>query len=706
MKKFILLLFGLILLQTFTLAQFSWVELNGPTGGEFRILCLNSENDVFIASKGKGVFYSTNQGNNWNKIIDGLITLDFLDMIFCNENLLLSTNSSGVYKFNSSDSSWSQFNFGLPAYELILTFSADQSGTIYAGTEYGKLYKLPEAGNSWQLVYASDTISNISELHIDSSAFYLLCNDYMFPLFGGLFKSTNQGANWTKIGPEEIHNGCSSFATDSQGYIYFSHNNTILSSSDSGQNWYTAEPFGGLEHNCQDILSIEGSNLFALITNVYSGSPDDNERLITSSDHGVTWQDLELYGFDLWDIEYDKINNIIYIGTSKGVFKSNNLGYDWIDINSNLDKVWINNLITDINGNIYVSTEVGIFRLFKSSFEWEFLYNGILPFANVAHFDSILYAYNGKGLFTYNELTNIWDFKYMFGAYDFDRDVFGNLYMLGHSNVMKSTDAGTIWLSMVFSNQSFNSFKCLKDSLILIASNSGIVRSTNSGNSWLSVEVNYGIDELFYNGDSLVIAVNNLYCARSLDLGLTWEELVLPDLIRYSIYDVIFPSYNEVYAVATFDYLGYSAPIILFSNDFGFSWSKINSPGVLLFINYSEVDSTVYSGFRASLYKSTFTPTDIFETISSEYTEMTLIQNYPNPFNPITKINYSINKNEFVSIKVFDVLGKEVTTLMNEEKPSGNYEVYFNASNLASGIYYYQLRAGEFVETKKMILLK
>lgn len=87
-------------------------------------------------------------------------------------------------------------------------------------------------------------------------------------------------------------------------------------------------------------------------------------------------------------------------------------------------------------------------------------------------------------------------------------------------------------------------------------------------------------------------------------------------------------------------------------------------------------------------------------------TQIVLHQNFPNPFNPSTSIYYEINNRQFVTIKVYDVLGKEIAILVNEEKSVGNYKVEFNASNLASGIYYYQLIAGEFVETKKMILLK
>ncbi len=83
-----------------------------------------------------------------------------------------------------------------------------------------------------------------------------------------------------------------------------------------------------------------------------------------------------------------------------------------------------------------------------------------------------------------------------------------------------------------------------------------------------------------------------------------------------------------------------------------------------------------------------------------------LEQNYPNPFNPITTIKYQIPELNFVTLKIFDVLGNEIAILVNEEKPTGSYEVGFNASTLPSGIYFYRLQAGSFVETKKMVLLR
>ena len=81
-------------------------------------------------------------------------------------------------------------------------------------------------------------------------------------------------------------------------------------------------------------------------------------------------------------------------------------------------------------------------------------------------------------------------------------------------------------------------------------------------------------------------------------------------------------------------------------------------------------------------------------------------QNYPNPFNPVTNIKFDIPKQGHVTLKIYDVLGKEVANLVNEVKVPGSYVINFNGNNLASGVYYYRIEAGSFVEVKKMILIK
>ncbi|NMB82039.1 MAG: T9SS type A sorting domain-containing protein [Ignavibacteria bacterium] len=83
-----------------------------------------------------------------------------------------------------------------------------------------------------------------------------------------------------------------------------------------------------------------------------------------------------------------------------------------------------------------------------------------------------------------------------------------------------------------------------------------------------------------------------------------------------------------------------------------------------------------------------------------------LFQNYPNPFNPVTTISYQIPENNHVTLKVFDMIGNEVETLINEEKPAGYHTITFDAENISTGVYFYQLKVGDFVSTKKLILMK
>lgn len=106
-------------------------------------------------------------------------------------------------------------------------------------------------------------------------------------------------------------------------------------------------------------------------------------------------------------------------------------------------------------------------------------------------------------------------------------------------------------------------------------------------------------------------------------------------------------------------------------------------------------------------YNSNFS--DLAVIVTEDFplpSEFELYQNYPNPFNPATSIQYSVGSKEFVTLKVYDILGREVAALVNEEKPSGTYEVQFDASSLSSGIYFYEMRAGNFSSVQKMILMK
>lgn len=136
-----------------------------------------------------------------------------------------------------------------------------------------------------------------------------------------------------------------------------------------------------------------------------------------------------------------------------------------------------------------------------------------------------------------------------------------------------------------------------------------------------------------------------------------------------------------------------------------YEWYTNESKFPVFGISYIEIDVNGTITTDKQVDYNTETATDVDDE-NLNPGNFTLEQNFPNPFNPETIIKYSINSNQFVSLKVYDVLGNEIADLINEEKPAGVYEVKFNGNGLSSGIYFYKLQTGGLTETKKMILMK
>jgi photosystem II stability/assembly factor-like uncharacterized protein len=154
-----------------------------------------------------------------------------------------------------------------------------------------------------------------------------------------------------------------------------------------------------------------------------------------------------------------------------------------------------------------------------------------------------------------------------------------------------------------------------------------------------------------------------------------------------------------------------SVGIVYKSTNAGANWTAMTSPIVNLFhFDFVRVGTTV-TGFGASptgaIIKLTETVTSVSTENSIIPSEFKLNQNYPNPFNPSTTISFSLPKSEFVTLKVYDMLGKEVATLVNRKLEAGNYNELFEApTELTSGVYFYKLIAGNYSDTKKLTLIK
>jgi len=136
-----------------------------------------------------------------------------------------------------------------------------------------------------------------------------------------------------------------------------------------------------------------------------------------------------------------------------------------------------------------------------------------------------------------------------------------------------------------------------------------------------------------------------------------------------------------------------------------------NYNGIVGIVKYKNDGDTVFISNLSSVYKIWESLVNINTMSNNAPSKFSLSQNYPNPFNPNTIINYSIPSNvkgqtSNVKLMIYNALGKVIATLLNEKQNSGSYEVEFNGEDLPSGVYFYQLEAGDFVETKRMILLK
>jgi len=236
-----------------------------------------------------------------------------------------------------------------------------------------------------------------------------------------------------------------------------------------------------------------------------------------------------------------------------------------------------------------------------------------------------------------------------------------------------------------------------------------ILRTIDGGTTWSSQtsDTTYSLSSVSFtdvnNGTAVGSGVLGGAILRTIDGGTTWTSQT-SGTIR-PLRGVSFTDANNGTAVGDFN-------TIRRTTDGGTTWttqiSGIPLGLALGAVSFTDANNGTAVGHEGSIIRTTNGGVTFVEEEeeSTSPNVFSLYQNYPNPFNPTTTINYKISELGFVTLKVYDVLGNEIETLVNEEKSSGSYEVDFDASGLTSGIYFYKLQTGYFIDTKKMILLK
>jgi hypothetical protein len=243
-----------------------------------------------------------------------------------------------------------------------------------------------------------------------------------------------------------------------------------------------------------------------------------------------------------------------------------------------------------------------------------------------------------------------------------------------------------------------------------------IAKSTDMGDNWDIFLPDLGGDNAcnsfeFYQADTnVVFAGMEGLVIKTTDGGLTWNSTGLTNT-PYYFFALAYNNFgNILFAGGSTNSNEFG---LYYSNDGGDNWIQFqpaqNYKGISAMVIIATVLPEIYNLYISTLGDGVLRLQIPVTGINNDdilLKDFKLSQNYPNPFNPTTSIEYRVGSREYVTLKVYDILGREVATLVNEEKQPGVYEVEFDAAELASGIYYYQLKAGSFIETNKMIYLK
>lgn len=363
----------------------------------------------------------------------------------------------------------------------------------------------------------------------------------------------------------------------------------------------------------------------------------------------------ELTGFVTGNKEYALLITEIY------VFKTTNGGINWITVNTDYSSL---NAVTARSSDIWAIDGNIIFKT----------YSDFPGFACTGRIDkSTNGGLNFSSVLSYGDFTGLCFINSQIGwtTSNFSQDIPPSVF-----KIFRTTNSGLNWSVMYRDSINVPLMAHHSKQIQFLNSNTGysllygmlgtkFLKTTNGGTSWDSSKFNHNKNQAMYFVD-----VNTGWIGGS----------------YYSVNSNISKTTNG-----------------------GMNWTDQNIGGSqfiqnILFVNSMTGWAVGYSGVILKTINGGIS--NIYQINNLIPDKFCLFQNYPNPFNPLTRIDFDIPKKGFVTLKVFDILGREVQTLINEEKIAGSYSIDFNASDLTSGLYFYKLETSEFMDVKRMLFIK
>ncbi len=696
MKKLIALF---ALLTALASAQIDYEILNpSPTYADILDTWIFNDSTYIITGNAGLCMKTFDGGKNWT--ICSVPTIrEIPDVFFVDsQNGYLFSNDKKLYKSVDGGLTWIH-KADLPgSYPQLIYFTDVNNG--YFGNE-NKLFKTTNGGSSWQ---SSILNGYIDALKVTDSALYVSTIYGGDDWGGALLKSTNSGGSWDTIVKINAHS-IEGFDLNSKGVIICGGNSFTSISTDHGITW--------------DLKFNSGTTYFEIkfiddTTVVLAGTPS-----LVSSDAGATWKGIN--GSNYMRSVGSAGNLTLVTGNEGLIFASLNKGMTWQSVKQGKSYLpysifFISPQTAYFTGYEYISGNKPFIK--KTTDGCSTWVNLPWPFPDLGAKDIVFkqdgisgFAITPRDIMRTTDGGMSWTrLPYTFTSSEemkkiiFVDDQYG--YVLGTPNfILKTTDGGISWEKIQLNtNLILSGIKFLNKSTgFITGSEASVFKTTDGGLSWNMKKkfVTGRINGIQFYTDNEGRLFHDARTYKTTDGGESWT------IDSYSIASIVdfYDKNNGMAAIAG----GTSLTLGISRN--GGDWHKevipIQSAGT--FIKMAD-PSTAYifghSGVIIKLKDLSFTSIEDEETTAGIVKDFSLSQNYPNPFNPETVIKFALPEAGFVKGIVYDILGREVRTLINREMNPGNHEVKFDAIGLSSGVYFFRLESGKYSSAIKMIVNK